>query len=427
MTRKMLPIDFIPQKPFPKFKWRWASKECTEGLNEPLILLGVLYRLYKLDGKGLSYSSKDFADEMKTLEMEISRNVDFNVKLSSRTGERNLMRNSKQYWTSLGLVENAPKGMIQLTDFGREVAQHNISQTEFAAITIQTQTLPNPVIMSSSECEQWNKAEIKLNPLKLLLQIMRRLYAEDAALAYITRDELCDAIIPLSGEKAAEVDDYVSFVLAYRKDKTAFRQWPNCCVGSNDKRIAREYLLFLNNYGYVNLVRKQGDNNATERYTYNHYLDKEIAEIISDSFKNRTLAESWQHLKTNYAATSELERKRIKASYNRPNQAKFRHDVLSTYKRCIITNIEMAEVLEAAHIVPFSYHGEDTVANGIPLRSDIHILFDTGNLRLSPDGEIVLSDRARYNYGMSIPRQIVIPPQVNKEFVRWRWENYSGL
>lgn len=423
----MLPIDFIPRKPFYEFKWRWASKECTEGLNEPLILLGVLYRLYKLDGKGLTYSSKDFADEMKALEEEVRPNVDFNVKLSSRIGERNIMRNSKQYWTSLGLVENAPKGLIQLTEFGREIAKRNISQTEFAAITVQTQTLPNPVIMSSAECEKWEAAGIKLYPLKLLLQIMRRLYAIDSETAYITRDELCDVIIPLSGEKNAEIDDYVSFISAYRRDKTAFLQWPDCCMGANDRRIACEYLLFLNNYGYASLARKKGQSNSTEQYRYNHYLDKEIAEIISDNHRNRTLAESWSHLKAYSTATSELERKRIKASYNRPNQAKFRRDILNAYKHCIITNIEMPEVLEAAHIIPVSYHGEYTIANGIPLRSDIHILFDTGNLRISPDGEIVLSERARYNYGLSIPRQIIIPSQVNKDFIRWRWENYSGL
>lgn len=423
----MLPSDFIPKKPFPEFKWRWASKECTEGLNAPLILLGVLYRLYKLDGKGLTYSSEAFAKEMKTLEMEVKHNVDFNVRLSSRTGERNIMRNSKQYWTSLGLVENAPKGVIKLTDFGREIARHNISQTEFAAITIQTMAIPNPATMSMEECMRWKDVGLRLYPLKLLLQIMRRLHEDGASPAYITRDELCDVIISLSGVKAATIEDYAAFINAYRKDKAMFGHWPDCCTGANDKRIAREFLLFLSNYGYVNLVREKGHCNATERYAYNSYLDKEIAEIISDNLENQTLADTWKQLKTNSSATSEFELKRIKASYNRPNQAKFRREVLSEYKHCIIMNIEMPEVLEAAHIVPVSYHGEYTVANGIPLRSDIHILFDTGNLRIYPDGDVVLSDRARNNYGMTIPRKIVIPRQVNKGFIRWRWENYSGL
>lgn len=423
----MLPVDFIPQKPFPTFKWRWASKECTEGLNDPLILLGVLYRLYKLDNKGLTYSSQEFAKEMESLEMEVRKNVNFKVNLSSRVGERNLMRNSKQYWTSLGLVDNAPKGLIMLTDFGREIARHNISQAEFAAITIQTQSLPNPATMTQEECARWNEAGIKLYPLKLLLQIIRALYLKNTSEAYITRNELCEVIIPLSGTRDAQVDDYVAFISSYRKNKDVFCKWPDCCTGANDKRIAREYLLFLNNYGYLKCIRKDGQSNATEQYQYNYYLDKEIENIISGKSKDVTLNDAWNCMKMDSSSVSELERKRIKASYNRPNQAKFRHDILSTYKRCIITNVEMAEVLEAAHIVPFAYHGEDSIANGIPLRSDIHILFDTGNLRISSDGDVVLSDKARYNYGMSIPRQIVIPPQINKDFIKWRWENYSGL
>lgn len=422
-----MPQDFVPQKPFQNFKWRWASKECTEGLNDPLILLGVLYRLYKLDGKGLTYSSPDFAKEMRGLEQEVSKNVDFKVNLASRTGERNIMRNSKQYWTALGLVDNAPKGLISLTDFGREVARHNISQAEFAAMTIQTFSLPNTAIMTEEECGQWNKEGLKIYPLKLILQIMRGLNNVDGKESYITRNELCDVVIPLSGYKKAGIEDFVKFILKYRKDKRSFERWPDCCQSSNDKRIAREYLLFLNYYGYTTLLRETGYNNSTERYVYSNYLDKEIENIINDNYKNRTLVESWEILKKNSSFTSELERKRIKNSYSRPNQAKFRRDILEAYKHCIITNIEMPEVLEAAHIVPFAYHGEDSVANGIPLRSDIHILFDTGNLRISPDGDVVLSDRARYNYGMNIPRRITLPPQVDKENVKWRWENYSGL
>lgn len=423
----MLADKFIPQKPFPEFKWRWASKECTEGLNEPLILLGVLYRLHKLDNKNLTYSSPEFAAEMKSLENEVKKNIDFNVNLATRTGERNLMRNSKQYWTSLGLVENASKGIIKLTDFGREISERNISQAEFAAITIQTHTLPNYRIMPLEECKVWEKHGIKLHPLKLLLQILRNLYIKDKNSAYITRNELCDVIIPLSGTKTAEIEDFVHFVIKYRNHPENFKDWPNCCTGANDKRIAREFLLFLKYYGYVNLNKNEKTNNATEQYFYNYTLDNEISEIINDKYNNITLIQARNNFKNDDAVTSELERKRIKYANNRPNQAKFRKQILDEYKHCIITNIEMPEVLEAAHIVPFAYHGEDSIANGFPLRSDIHILFDTGNLRISPEGDVVLSEKARYNYGMTIPRQIVIPAQINKDFIKWRWENYSGL
>ena len=41
----MLAKNFIPTKPFDEFKWKWACLQCTEGLNDPVILLGVLFRM----------------------------------------------------------------------------------------------------------------------------------------------------------------------------------------------------------------------------------------------------------------------------------------------------------------------------------------------------------------------------------------------
>ena len=68
-----LPIDFVPKKPFPDFKWKWASLQCTEGLNDPVVLLGVLFRMRKLElsGKGVKYSSEAFADELRSLARDI--------------------------------------------------------------------------------------------------------------------------------------------------------------------------------------------------------------------------------------------------------------------------------------------------------------------------------------------------------------------
>lgn len=125
---------------------------------------------------------------------------------------------------------------------------------------------------------------------------------------------------------------------------------------------------------------------------------------------------------------SEVERKRVQTyRTSRPNQANFRRAVLAACQRCIITNVTMPEVLEAAHIKPFKYNGEDTVANGFAMRTDIHTLFDNGHLRISEDGIVELSSRARMDYGATIPPRIVIPDFTNREFLRWRWDNYNGI
>ena len=45
----MLDKSFIPQKPFPDFKWQWATFAPTESINDPVVQLGVLFRMEKLE------------------------------------------------------------------------------------------------------------------------------------------------------------------------------------------------------------------------------------------------------------------------------------------------------------------------------------------------------------------------------------------
>lgn len=85
--------------------------------------------------------------------------------------------------------------------------------------------------------------------------------------------------------------------------------------------------------------------------------------------------------------TIEDARKRITASIvQRQGQAEFRCKLLKSYGcRCPITDCDVEAALEAAHIIP--YQGTDTnhPTNGLPLRSDIHTLFDLHLLSIHPD------------------------------------------
>lgn len=404
----------IPVKPFPSFKWKWASVQCTEGINDPVVLLGVLFRMAKLEGK-YKYSSEQFGNELIGLSHDL-QGTGVNVDLERRIGERNIIRNSGQYWKALNLIPNeSTKGVITLTDFGRKVANHEISQTEFSAQSIINFKLPNPSIQTKEECNEWEKTGIEFYPLKLILSIVRALGNETSERdeAYLTVEELVRLIIPLSGTPNREIESYVEYIRRYRDGILNVGDWENCIPAANDERIAREYLLFLSYYGYL---RKQEcvATRIHEHYQYNFDIDSEIQEILS--------------AKSNISndVVSDAERKLVRGQY-RPNQARFRKDVLAAYKRCVITNVEMPEVLEAAHIIPFKYHGEDTIANGFPMRMDIHYLFDAGHLRISVDGDVFLSDKARWSYGASIPPRIFIPDQINRDFLKWRWDNYNGV
>lgn len=332
--------------------------------------------------------------------------------MEGRIGERNIIRNSGQYWKALNLIPaKRTGGIITLTPFGRKVANHEISQTEFSAETIISFTLPNQA-MDNSEREQWERVNLKLYPLKLILSIIDKLATIDMAHAYLTPNELARIVIPLSGVVNQPLGTYVDCILLYRENRLNISLWPNCCTAANDFRMAREFLLFLSNYGY--LIKIEAENRSQEKYNFNFNLKSEIKAI----------------LRTTHAVSSTIisdtERKIVTSIRCRPNQAKFRKEVLEACKRCVISNVEMPEVLEAAHIKPYKYNGPDVASNGFAMRMDIHFLFDSGHLRISENGEVFLSDKARWSYGASIPPRIILPDYVDRENLRWRWDNYNG-
>ncbi len=77
----------------------------------------------------------------------------------------------------------------------------------------------------------------------------------------------------------------------------------------------------------------------------------------------------------------------------RLGQGAFRIAVLDAYERaCAVTQEHSLPVLEAAHIRPFADGGPHDVRNGLALRSDIHRLFDTGYVTVTPDYRFRVSE-----------------------------------
>jgi hypothetical protein len=85
-------------------------------------------------------------------------------------------------------------------------------------------------------------------------------------------------------------------------------------------------------------------------------------------------------------------RQRIAASIvQRRGQSEFRQRLLIAYEgRCLITGCDVEAAIEAAHIIPYQGVGTNHSANGLPLRADIHTLFDLHLLTIRPDDYEVL-------------------------------------
>jgi hypothetical protein len=81
----------------------------------------------------IKFSSTEFQDEY--LDLINDFNGVPNFRLPVRSQDRNRMRNSQQYWKSLGLLDISSKhdGIIHLSDFVKKIADYEIATEEFAS------------------------------------------------------------------------------------------------------------------------------------------------------------------------------------------------------------------------------------------------------------------------------------------------------
>ena len=98
-------------------------------------------------------------------------------------------------------------------------------------------------------------------------------------------------------------------------------------------------------------------------------------------------------------------------SKRREGQSRFREHVLSAYqRRCCITGETVEEVLEAAHIEPYVNASSNHVQNGIPLRRDLHKLYDAQLLSIDEQGVIHVSTQVRSEAYQSLDGKLVLRP-----------------
>lgn len=95
-----------------------------------------------------------------------------------------------------------------------------------------------------------------------------------------------------------------------------------------------------------------------------------------------------------------VERQRILAGvWERPNQAKFRRAVFEMFgARCLVTGCEALLAIEAAHVLPVANGGADEGWNGIPLRADLHRLFDADAVSINPQNWNVVIKETLHPY-----------------------------
>lgn len=114
----------------------------------------------------------------------------------------------------------------------------------------------------------------------------------------------------------------------------------------------------------------------------------------------------------------------------RLGQGTFRVSVTDAYGRsCAVTGEHSLPALEAAHIRAYTASGPHEIRNGILLRADLHKLFDTGYITVTPERRLQVSPRLRADFSngrsyyplhgveLSLPANQVDQPA--DEFLAW--------
>lgn len=117
----------------------------------------------------------------------------------------------------------------------------------------------------------------------------------------------------------------------------------------------------------------------------------------------------------------------------RLGQGAFKGMLLSAYhRRCAITGGHISPTLQAAHIRPVASEGQHRLDNGVLLRSDVHILFDSGYLGIDEQHRLQVSPRLWTDFGNGVEfyskvgDEIALPERKadrpSREAVQWHMD-----
>jgi hypothetical protein len=123
-------------------------------------------------------------------------------------------------------------------------------------------------------------------------------------------------------------------------------------------------------------------------------------------------------------------RRKIRPIKDRPNQIRFKFEVLQRYgAACAVCGLEVLDLLEAAHIIPDENDGPDDPRNGLVFCRNHHRAFDRGLFIIEPES---LNINSCATYELADHLQITRTNLNHLKYkphpfaVRWRWQHYSA-
>jgi hypothetical protein len=116
----------------------------------------------------------------------------------------------------------------------------------------------------------------------------------------------------------------------------------------------------------------------------------------------------------------------------RRGQKNFRNNLLDIYNsKCVISDCNIPEVLQAAHIFPYSGQDTNRLDNGLLLRADIHDLFDMFLISINPE-TLMVNIHPKLNdseYAELKSKKINMPKSkiksINKTALEWHFAEFK--
>ncbi len=132
---------------------------------------------------------------------------------------------------------------------------------------------------------------------------------------------------------------------------------------------------------YFILFRNELDTSRLRDDLARHEFNDPLAFVVEDQTEPND----------NYQPIQDEDKRQAYARRVRKGQSRFRKALYTLYgSRCAFTSTDEENVLEACHIISHAKTGDNSLDNGLLLRSDIHVLFDEHLMTLANDGVHIL-------------------------------------
>ncbi len=328
----------------------------------------------------------------------------------TREFERELLRIWQETQDAIPFAFKTADGVVRSLDAGclGFLASRNPPAIEFelkdgyidkvfpAAATAARKTLLPTQALAPSAHLHADAAHLPLSHLSGSLRIGHAYSRDDLRELF----QIVDATINNGVFKPASASSVMLFVTEHKtSDRTQYHDrlegnllyWQGQSSGRTDALIighrqrALELLVFFRTqkYEHPNAGFKYLDPFEYVSHSGGHPTDFVLrAQLLAVS---TTPVESRDDLWEDPADFEDSRRRTWRAIVQRRGQPAFRSALLQAYgNACAISGCSVLEVLEAAHIAPYTGDDSNNVRNGLLLRADLHTLFDYGLLRINP-------------------------------------------